>query len=72
MVALVEDLCKYYGFHFKEHPNLILLTSMDLSAKQMTQTGGLDAYKYNCHRPPNLGNLHIGVYPSGIRMREGK
>ena len=45
--SLIEELCKYYGFRFVEHPDLIFLTGLDRSAKQTDRAGGLDTYKYD-------------------------
>lgn len=47
VAALVEELCKYYGFRFVEHPDLIFLTGLDRSAEQAQRSGGLDSYKYD-------------------------
>ncbi|KAL3799533.1 hypothetical protein HJC23_008660 [Cyclotella cryptica] len=47
VAALVEELCKYYGFRFLEHPDLIFLTGLDRTATQAQNQGGLDAYKYD-------------------------
>jgi hypothetical protein len=47
VAALVEELCKYYGFRFLEHPDLVFLTGLDRTAKQAMNSGGLDAYKYD-------------------------
>jgi hypothetical protein len=47
VAALVEELCKYYGFRFLEHPDLIFLTGLDRSAQQAQGQGGLDSYKYD-------------------------
>lgn len=47
VAALVEELCKYYGFRFVEHPDLIFLTGLDRSAEQTKYQGGIDAYKYD-------------------------
>ena len=47
VAALVEELCKYYGFRFIEHPDLLFLTGLDRSAQQTQTQGGKDAYKYD-------------------------
>jgi hypothetical protein len=43
----VEELVKYYGFRFLEHPDLLFLTGLDRTAEQAKNSGGLDAYKYD-------------------------
>lgn len=47
VAALVEELCKYYGFRFIEHPDLLFLTGLDRSAEQAQVQGGIDSYKYD-------------------------
>ena len=47
VAALVEELCKYYGFRFMEHPDLLFLTGLDRTADQTKSAGGLDSYKYD-------------------------
>jgi hypothetical protein len=47
VAALVEELCKYYGFRFVEHPDLIFLTGLDRSAEQAKTAGGVNAYKFD-------------------------
>jgi len=47
VAALVEELCKYYGFRFVEHPDLLFLTGLDRTARQARGSGGLDSYKYD-------------------------
>ena len=47
VAALVEELCKYYGFRFLEHPDLVFITGLDRTAKQTMNSGGLHAYKFD-------------------------
>jgi len=47
VAAVVEELVKYYGFRFLEHPDLLFLTGLDRTAEQAKNSGGLDAYKYD-------------------------
>jgi len=47
VAALVEELCKYYGFRFIEHPDLLFLTGLDRTARQAQTQGGVDSYKFD-------------------------
>ncbi|KAL7468756.1 hypothetical protein ACHAXS_008985 [Conticribra weissflogii] len=47
VAALVEELCKYYGFRFIEHPDLLFLTGLDRTARQAQIQGGIDSYKFD-------------------------
>ena len=47
IAAGVEELCKYYGFRFIEHPDLLFLTGLDRSAQQAQGSGGIDSYKFD-------------------------
>lgn len=47
VAALVEELCKYYGFRFLEHPDLLFLTGLDRTASQAKSSGGLDSYMFD-------------------------
>lgn len=58
VAALVEELCKYYGFRFVEHPDLLFLTGLDRTAKQAKSSGGLDAYKYDSQLISNFSSDH--------------
>ncbi|KAL9184043.1 hypothetical protein ACHAXT_002129 [Thalassiosira profunda] len=47
VASLVEECCKYYGFRFLEHPDLLFLTGLDRTAHQTMNSGGQDSYKYD-------------------------
>jgi hypothetical protein len=58
VAALVEELCKYYGFRFVEHPDLLFLTGLDRTAQQTKSSGGLDSYKYDSQLISNFSSDH--------------
>ena len=58
VAALVEELCKYYGFRFVEHPDLLFLTGLDRTAKQTNTSGGIDSYKYDSQLVSDFSRSH--------------
>ncbi|KAK1746814.1 hypothetical protein QTG54_002158 [Skeletonema marinoi] len=75
VAALVEELCKYYGFRFVEHPDLIFLTGLDRSAEQAKTAGGVNAYKFDSQLEADIENISVTRSRSRIgsarsRLRE--
>ena len=46
VAALVEELCKYFGFRALEHPDLLFITGLDRTAEQAKASGDIDSYKF--------------------------
>ena len=75
VAALVEELCKYYGFRFLEHPDLIFLTGLDRTAAQASSGGGLDSYKFDSQIVSEFSRSHdsdCGSVDSRDRRRKDK
>lgn len=75
VAALVEELCKYYGFRFLEHPDLIFLTGLDRTAAQASSGGGVDSYKFDSQIVSEFSRSHdsdCGSVDSRDRRRKDK
>ncbi|KAL7507309.1 hypothetical protein ACHAXN_004512 [Cyclotella atomus] len=75
VAALVEELCKYYGFRFLEHPDLIFLTGLDRTAAQASSGGGVDSYKFDSQIVSDFSRSHdsdCGSVDSRERRRKDK
>ena len=73
VAALVEELCKYYGFRFLEHPDLIFLTGLDRTAAQALSGGGVDSYKFDSQIVSEFSRSHDSDCGSvDSRDRSGK
>jgi hypothetical protein len=58
VASLVEELSKYYGFRFLEHPDLIFLTGLDRTAAQASSGGGVDSYKFDSQIVSEFSRSH--------------
>ena len=71
VAAMVEELCKYYGFRFLEHPDPIFLTGLDRSAQQAQAGGWIRTIMIVSWRATSLGvaRATVRAWTAGVEEK---
>lgn len=77
VVALAEELCKYYAFRFVEHPDLIFLTGLDRSTFKgdaSRHMGGQSRYPFSSHNlsETDRSNSFDSEFSKSLENKKGR